>query len=306
MKNCWLLSRVQLFATPWIIACQVPLSLAFSRHCRQILYHLSHQGSPPSCTIVWKCESIVVQSWLTLWNPIDCSPTSSSVHGILQARVLEWVAIPFSRGYSWPRDRTQVSCIAGGFFMVWATRETTPWFIAIKMRLSLIPSLPLIPSLLPLYPTDCKQNYQYNIQHALLLQHSKGAHGSTLCMKARAHLPKTKWCPQRLLSTHPPSGPSCFYTGHLSYKDEMEWEGLEIPQVVKETLHVEGVDLASNLVIVERGNGSSCPGHWGPWSFSIKEGKQREATNWFSQYSCTCLGEIAPEFGSWFSVRLHF
>ena len=46
-----------------------------------------------------------------------------TVHGIVQARILEWVAIPFSRGSSQPRDRTQVSCIAGRFFTSWATRE---------------------------------------------------------------------------------------------------------------------------------------------------------------------------------------
>ena len=46
-----------------------------------------------------------------------------TVHGILQARTLEWVALPFSRGSSQPRDRTQISCIAGGFFTSWATRE---------------------------------------------------------------------------------------------------------------------------------------------------------------------------------------
>ena len=57
----------------------------------------------------------VVQSYLTLCDPMDCSPPGSSVHGILQARILEWVAIPFSRGYSQPRDQTQVSRIAGGF-----------------------------------------------------------------------------------------------------------------------------------------------------------------------------------------------
>jgi len=49
---------------------------------------------------------------------MDCSPPGSSVHGILQARVLEWVAIPFSRGSSQSRDQTQVSEIAGGFFVV--------------------------------------------------------------------------------------------------------------------------------------------------------------------------------------------
>ena len=54
---------------------------------------------------------------------MDCSLSRSSVHGILQARILEWVAISFSRGPSQPRDRTRVSCIAGRCFTIWATRE---------------------------------------------------------------------------------------------------------------------------------------------------------------------------------------
>ena len=54
---------------------------------------------------------------------MDCSPPGSSLHGILQARVLEWVALSFSRGSSWCRDRTQVSCIPGRHFNLWATRE---------------------------------------------------------------------------------------------------------------------------------------------------------------------------------------
>ena len=53
----------------------------------------------------------------SLWpHGLYCSPPGSSVHGILQTRILEWVAIPFSRGSSQPRDWTQVSCIAGRFF----------------------------------------------------------------------------------------------------------------------------------------------------------------------------------------------
>ena len=51
------------------------------------------------------------QSCLTLCNPVDCSPPGSSVHGIPQARILEWVAIPFSRGSSQPRDGTHISCL---------------------------------------------------------------------------------------------------------------------------------------------------------------------------------------------------
>ena len=76
---------------------------------------------------------LVIQSCPPLWDPMDCSPPGSSVHGILQARILEWVtsilkingkpdlATPFSRGSSWSRDRTRVSCIAGRFFTVWTT-----------------------------------------------------------------------------------------------------------------------------------------------------------------------------------------
>ena len=66
---------------------------------------------------------LVVQLCLTLCEPIDCSPPGSSVHGILQAEILEWVAIPFSRESSQPRDQTWIFCIAGRFFIIWATRE---------------------------------------------------------------------------------------------------------------------------------------------------------------------------------------
>ena len=55
---------------------------------------------------------------MSLCEPMECSPTGSSVHRVSQARVLEWVAISFSRGPSWPRDRTWVSCTAGRFFTV--------------------------------------------------------------------------------------------------------------------------------------------------------------------------------------------
>ena len=68
-----------------------------------------------------KCSE-VTQSCPTLCNPMDCNVQDSSVHGIFQARVLEWVAISFSRGSSRPRDRTWVSRIAGRCFTIWATR----------------------------------------------------------------------------------------------------------------------------------------------------------------------------------------
>ena len=66
---------------------------------------------------------LVAKLCLTLCDPMVSSPPGSSVHGILQARILERVAIPFSRGSSQPRNQTQVSCIAGRFFTNWATRE---------------------------------------------------------------------------------------------------------------------------------------------------------------------------------------
>ena len=61
----------------------------------------------------------VSESCLTLCDPVDCAPPGSSVHGILQARILEWVAMPSSRGASRPGDPTQVSLIAGKFFTIW-------------------------------------------------------------------------------------------------------------------------------------------------------------------------------------------
>ena len=64
-----------------------------------------------------------LQSCPALCNPMDCSPPGSSVHDILQASILEWVAISLSRGSSWPRDGTHVSWIAGRFFTIGALRK---------------------------------------------------------------------------------------------------------------------------------------------------------------------------------------
>ena len=66
----------------------------------------------------WVSE--IAQLCLTLCDPMDCSLSGSSIHGIFQARVLEWIAISFSRGSSWPRNRTRVSRIAGRRFTIWA------------------------------------------------------------------------------------------------------------------------------------------------------------------------------------------
>ena len=91
-------------------------------HCRQILYPLSHRGSPLFLDVVFVV--LVAKLCPTLCDPMDCSPPASSVHGISQARILEWVAISFSRGSSQPRDQTHVSCIDSLVLYHWATRET--------------------------------------------------------------------------------------------------------------------------------------------------------------------------------------
>ena len=101
--------------------------------------HIRSWNQPTLMKLLWEvvaqklCEWIpkrkvkvkVTQSCLTLCNPMDYI---CIVHGILQARILEWVAFPFSRGSSQPRDGTQVSHIAGGFFTSWATREAQEYW----------------------------------------------------------------------------------------------------------------------------------------------------------------------------------
>ena len=77
---------------------------------------------------------LVTQSCPTLCDPVDCSPPGSSVLGILQARILEWLAIPFSRESSWPRDWTRVSCTAGGFFTSESPRQLRLFLISYYCR----------------------------------------------------------------------------------------------------------------------------------------------------------------------------
>ena len=89
--------------------------------------------------------------WL-FCDPVDCSLPGSSVHGILQARILEWVAIPFSRS-SLPRDWTWVSCTTGRFFTIWATREAL-FFLWLS-------NIPLY-TLLHLYPFFCWWMFRFS------------------------------------------------------------------------------------------------------------------------------------------------
>ena len=102
--------------------------LGWSARCWTCVAHMSlpkfyscpeASGSWVSQPVNFPCMCVC----MTLCGPVVCSPAGSSVHGILQARILEWVAMPFSRGSSPPRDQTRASCVAGRFFTIWATME---------------------------------------------------------------------------------------------------------------------------------------------------------------------------------------
>ena len=80
--------------------------------------------------------TLATQLCPTLCNPMDCSLPGTSVSGIFQARILEWIAIPFSRGSFQSRDQTQVSYIAGRFFTFWATWETLKYLNITKWAMN--------------------------------------------------------------------------------------------------------------------------------------------------------------------------
>ena len=92
-------------------------------------------------SLIWKNEVKISLSCVQLCNPMDCSPPGYSVHEILQARILEWVAIPFSRESSKPRDQTWVSCIAGRFITITGSDGKNPYLGSCKCFL--LGTLPL-------------------------------------------------------------------------------------------------------------------------------------------------------------------
>ena len=97
-----------------------------SFHFCWLRIHLSLESCVCVCVCVCVCS--VAQSGPILCNPMDCSPPGFSVHGIFQARILEWIAISFSRGSSWPRDQTcvsYISCIGRQILHHWATWEAS-------------------------------------------------------------------------------------------------------------------------------------------------------------------------------------
>ena len=87
--------------------------------CLQFWFMITNIASWTPVYSVYVCECMLSHV-LLFFNPMDGNPPGSSVHGILQARILEWVASPFSRGSSQPRGQIWVSCIAGRFFIIWA------------------------------------------------------------------------------------------------------------------------------------------------------------------------------------------
>ena len=129
-------------------------SVTVQRHCSACDCHLLM--SPKHSK--WK-KVRVAQSCPTFCDPMDCSPPGSSVHGILQTRILEWVASPFSRESSRPRDRTWASRIAGRFFTVWVTREAQSYVQVGCKKAKLCPDTPIlcrIPSQGPLWAEHCE------------------------------------------------------------------------------------------------------------------------------------------------------
>ena len=100
----------------------------FTFHC----HALGREMATHSSVLAWRIPRMAEPAGLPSmgshkvghdWSDLAAAAADYTIHGILQARILEWVAYPFSSGSSWPRNWTRVSCIAGGFFTSWATRE---------------------------------------------------------------------------------------------------------------------------------------------------------------------------------------
>ena len=145
--------------TVWIMVLQAPLSVGFSR--QELTFFFSSYLLPWNFNrtfMKWKSESVKSLSCVWLFaTPQTVTYQAPLSMGFFQARILEWVAISFSRGSSKPRDWTWVSCIAGGFFTVWVTKEapghlcrlsiSVPWaysYFTIKTKFPPLPKNQLL------------------------------------------------------------------------------------------------------------------------------------------------------------------
>ena len=114
----------QLFSPVYLFIQQIYIDhlLWGARYCSRYLRGRVNKINIPIHTDVYFILVSITQSCPTLCNPVHCALPGSSVHGILQARILEWIAISYSRWSFQPRDWTWVSYLAGRFFTIWATR----------------------------------------------------------------------------------------------------------------------------------------------------------------------------------------
>ena len=112
-------------------------------HSRWVLSSLTKPMGSNLCPLHWKCGVLTMsvcmrakslQSCTALCDSMDHSPPGSYVHGILQARIQEWVAMLSSRASSWPRDWTCVTWIVGGFFTHWATWKAPSWYMLLQFN----------------------------------------------------------------------------------------------------------------------------------------------------------------------------
>ena len=167
------------------------------------------------------CECSVAHSCLTLCDPIDCSPAGFSVHWILQARILDWVAISFSRGSSWPRDRTHVSCVSCiGRLVLYHCATWEAWLNLRQMCVSQCRTYFVSPTFAAKESGKCRFQFTYigrtqSIEWRLRKQ-NHGAH----------HTPLT--CKSSLLSySSASSSPSLrlwFTLGCLSYRSRISYK----------------------------------------------------------------------------------
>ena len=113
----------------WLMSSCLPCTVPYTRP-------VDLEASLRSIVVAAVFQSLLC---LTLCDPIDCSPLGSSVLEISQARRLEWVAISFSKGSSWPRDQIHVSCFGRWVFYLWATREAPSFYYFASFGLRLKP-----------------------------------------------------------------------------------------------------------------------------------------------------------------------